>query len=44
MQEILPEILLLISKDRLVSNNILRVQRSIVIKSKDYLQNLLNKI
>jgi len=44
VQEILPEILLLISKDRLVSNNILRVQRSIVIKSKDYLQNLLNKI
>ncbi len=44
MQEILPEILLLLSKDRLVSNNILRVQRSIVIKSKDYLQNLLNKI
>lgn len=44
MQEILQEILLLISKDRLVSNNILRVQRSIVIKSKDYLQNLLNKI
>jgi len=44
VQEILPEILLLLSKDRLVSNNILRVQRSIVIKSKDYLQNLLNKI
>jgi hypothetical protein len=44
MQKILLETLLLLSKDRLDSNNILRVQKSTIVKSKDCLQDLLNKI
>jgi len=46
MQKRLLEILLslLLSKNRIVFNNILCIQKFIVIKLKNYLQNLLNKI
>ncbi len=46
MQEILLEILLLLllSKNRTISNNILYIQKFAIVKLKDCLQNLLNKI
>ncbi len=44
MQRILLETLLLLSKYRLDSNNILRVQKSTIVKLKDCLQDLLNII
>ncbi len=44
IQQILSEILLLLFEDRQLSDNILRVQESIIVKSKDCSRNLLNKI
>ena len=37
-------LLLLLSKNRTISNNILYIQKSIVVKLKNCSQNLLNKI
>jgi len=44
VQEISLETLLSSSKNRILSNNILRVQKFAIVKSKDRSQNLLNKI
>lgn len=44
MQKILSKFLLLLSKNKLDFNNILRVQKFIIVKLKNCLQDLLNKI